>query len=149
MIFYGCTPHAHPFYSRGSDNSTLTEEDGIPYRQGWLWVPKGLIAKVLGSEHDSKVAGHFGLDKTVQFTRRNSWWPRMDADIVRYIQSCTSCQQDKSRRHHNYGLLSPPELPYALCKHINSNWRPTIYSAVDPNRRDHLLCIPVESLRFC
>ena len=37
----------------------------------------------------------------------------MDDDMIKYIQSCPNCQQDKSRRHRKYGLLSPLELPYA------------------------------------
>jgi hypothetical protein len=35
-------------------------EDGILYRKMKLWVPKDLIQTVLESEHDSKIAGHFG-----------------------------------------------------------------------------------------
>ena len=71
------------------------------------------MPEVLDSEHDSKVAGHFGQDKTIELIRRNFWWPKMDEQIIQYIQSCTNCQQDKSRRHKKYGLLSPLELPHA------------------------------------
>ena len=87
--------------------------DGILYRRARLWVPKGLIKTVLRSEHDSKVAGHFGQDKTIELIHRNFWWPKMDADIREYIRSCLECQQDKSRRHRQYGLLSPLEPPHA------------------------------------
>jgi hypothetical protein len=41
-------------------------EDGILYQKMKLWVPKDLIQTVLESEHDSKVAGHFGQDKTIE-----------------------------------------------------------------------------------
>ena len=37
----------------------------------------------------------------------------MNSDIIEYVRSCLECQQDKSRRHHQYGLLSPLELPQA------------------------------------
>jgi hypothetical protein len=38
----------------------LIVEDGILYQKMKLWVPKDLIMMVLESEHDSKIAGHFG-----------------------------------------------------------------------------------------
>jgi hypothetical protein len=44
-------------------------EDGILYRKMKLWVPKDLIQTVLESEHDSKIAGHFGQDKTIELIR--------------------------------------------------------------------------------
>jgi hypothetical protein len=38
----------------------LIVENGILYWKMKLWVPKDLIQTVLESEHDSKIAGHFG-----------------------------------------------------------------------------------------
>jgi hypothetical protein len=42
-----------------------------------LWVPddKDLLLKILESEHDTKVAGNMGQDKTIELIRRNFWWP--------------------------------------------------------------------------
>jgi hypothetical protein len=93
-------------------------EDGILYQKMKLWVPKDLIQTVLESEHDSKIAGHFGQDKTIELIRRNFWWPRMDKTIIDYIQSCVECQKDKAARHLKYGLLQPLELPYAPWRSI-------------------------------
>ena len=78
-----------------------------------LWVPCGLRKSVLESEHDSKVAGHMGQDKTKELVRRNFWWPRMDDDIVKYVQSCPECQKNKAARHQYYGLLQPLEPAFA------------------------------------
>ena len=96
-----------------SDDSLVTTEDDIIYRKEKLWVPRDLISSILKSEHDSKVAGHFGQDKTIELVRRNFWWPKMDQSIIEFIRSCPNCQKDKSRRHRQYGLLSPLELPHA------------------------------------
>ena len=96
-----------------ADDSLITLEDGILYRKGMLWVPRGMVPSVLKSEHDSKIAGHFGQDKTIELVRRYFWWPKMNEAIVDYIRSCPDCQKDKSRRHRQYGLLSPLELPHA------------------------------------
>jgi hypothetical protein len=91
----------------------LMVEDSILYQKMKLWVPKDLRATVLESEHDSKIAGHFGQDKTIELIRRNFWWPKMDEIIIDYIQSCPECQKDKAAWHQKYGLLQPLELPYA------------------------------------
>jgi hypothetical protein len=88
-------------------------EDGILYRKMKLWVPKDLIQTVLESEHNSRIAGHFGQDKTIELIRRHFWWPKMDETIIDYIQSCVECQKNKTAYHLKYGLLQPLELPYA------------------------------------
>jgi hypothetical protein len=91
----------------------LHEEDGILFRWLRLWIPSSLRDDVLVSEHDSKVAGHMGQDKMKELIRLNFWWPRMDEDIVKYIQACVECQRNKSAMHKSYGLLQPLELAYA------------------------------------
>ena len=78
-----------------------------------LWVPKGLVRQIIESEHDTKVAGHMGQDKTMELSRRNFWWPNMNERIIDFVRSCPECQQNKATRHLPYGLSSPLELPYA------------------------------------
>src|SRR5204862_7552038 len=94
--------------------------NGILYRKNLLWIPKDPAVKrsVLQSEHDSKVAGHFGQDKTIELIRRNFWWPHMDEEIIEYVRTCPECQKNKSRRHRPYGMLQPLELSYAPWKSI-------------------------------
>jgi len=65
------------------------------------------------SEHDTKVAGHMGQDKTIELIRRNFWWPKMNERITDFVRSCPECQKNKASRHQPYGLSSPLELPYA------------------------------------
>jgi len=91
----------------------LSCEKGLLYRRNLLWVPKGLVQQVIKSEHDTKVAGHMGQDKTIELIRRNFWWPKMNERIIDFVRSCAECQQNKAARHSPYGLSSPLELPYA------------------------------------
>jgi len=88
-------------------------ENDLLYRRNLLWVPEGLIQKVIESEHDTKVAGHMGQDKTIELIRRNFWWPKMNQRIIDFVRSCPECQRNKASRHQPYGLSSPLELPYA------------------------------------
>jgi len=87
--------------------------EGLLYRRNLLWVPEGLIQRVVESEHDTKVAGHMGQDKTIELIRRNFWWPKMNERIIDFVRSCPECQKNKAARHQPYGLTSPLELPYA------------------------------------
>jgi len=90
----------------------LSCENGLLYRRNLLWVPRERIQKVMESEHDTKVAGHMGQDKTIELIRRNFWWPKMNERIIDFVRSCPECQQNNASRHQPYGLSSPLELPY-------------------------------------
>jgi len=41
-------------------------EGGLVYRKNLLWIPNALIQQIMESEHDTKVAGHMGQDKTIE-----------------------------------------------------------------------------------
>jgi len=93
----------------------LDMDQGMVYRKGLLWVPNeiNIIKTILESEHDTKVAGHMGQDKTIELIRRNFWGPKMDEQIIDFVRSCTECQKDKAARHQPYGMLQPLELAYS------------------------------------
>jgi len=94
---------------------TLEIKNGLLYRKGMLWIPEDgkLIGTILESEHDSKIAGRMGQDKTIELIRRNFWWPGMDKRIIDYVRSCPERQKNKATRHHPYRLSSPLEHPFA------------------------------------
>ena len=93
----------------------LELKEELLYREGRLWVPEGrkIREQILESEHDTKVAGHMGQDKTIELVRRNFWWPKMNERIIDFVRSCPECQKNKASRHQPYGLTSPLELPYS------------------------------------
>lgn len=54
-----------------SPGKDVEQVEGLLYRKGRLWVPLSLRKQVLESEHDTKVAGHIGTDKTLELVTRN------------------------------------------------------------------------------
>jgi len=98
-----------------SELRILDMDQGMVYRKGLLWVPNeiNINKTILESEHDTKVAGHMGQDKTMELIRRNFWWPKMDEQIIDFVRSCADCQKDKAARHQPYGMLQPLELAYS------------------------------------
>ena len=57
-------------YIKPSEHLNVENGDILHYR-GRLYIPKPMINTILESEHDSKVTGHFGQDKTIELVRRN------------------------------------------------------------------------------
>jgi len=98
---------------RTVEEGILRIQNGMLHRKNKLWVPSELVQQIMESEHNTKVAGDMGQDKTIELVRRNFWWPKMNERIIDFVKSCPECQQNKASRHQPYGLSSPLELPYA------------------------------------
>jgi len=79
-----------------------------------VYVPEGLRDRIMQSEHDSKVAGHFGTERTMELLARNFHWPNMERDVRKYCNECDNCQRMMAPRHAKHGLLHPLEM---ACKH--------------------------------
>ena len=92
-------------------------------QQGLLYLQEGqatrlciprereLILLLLESHHDSRIAGHFGFEKTYDSLHRHFYWPAMTKTIRKFIESCTTCQRNKPRNHLPYGTLQPLPTP--------------------------------------
>jgi hypothetical protein len=58
-----------------------------------LW--RGVIALF----HNSIMAGHPGITKTIHAIAQYYWWPGMKDFITQYIKGCTTCQMHKVNTH--------------------------------------------------
>jgi len=87
-----------------------------------IYVPEGIRQRIIQSEHDSKVAGHFGRERTLELISRNSYWVNMERDIRKYCSECDICQRTKAPRHAKHGLLHPLELACKPWTHISTNF---------------------------
>ena len=90
------------------------------------WTPQGFLAfgsrvyvpdhndarlKVLKARHDSKLAGHPGITRTLELVSRDYIWNGLRNDIERYIRGCATCQRTKTSRQSPHGFLKPLEVP--------------------------------------
>jgi hypothetical protein len=87
--------------------------------KGRLYVPKGFRSKVLEKKHDSRIAGHFGTERTLEMITRNFYWPKIEDKVREYCNKCNSCQRTKSPQHAKHGLLHPLQLPSLPWTHIS------------------------------
>ena len=100
---------------KGSDKSFFSIDNSLLLYKQRLYIPDddSLKLNIAQDDHDSKCAGHLGMDKTTELMSRNFYWPKMAEWVADYVRSCHQCQQNKSARHAKYGLLQPLELPSA------------------------------------
>src|SRR5208282_6669074 len=53
------------------------------------------------------MAGHFGVERTLEKIQRSHTWPGIRRDVEVYIRKCVLCQRCNARNHAPYGHLVP------------------------------------------
>ena len=89
-------------------------EDDLLYTTGRrMYVPKwgNLRRDIMKECHDSKWAGHPGMQRTLALLEELYYWPHMRSDIEAYVKTCLVCQQDKIEQQVPAGLLQPLPIP--------------------------------------
>ncbi|XP_071740552.1 uncharacterized protein [Rutidosis leptorrhynchoides] len=86
------------------------EHDGFLFKDSRLCIPKDSIREMLIREaHGGGLAGHFGINKTLEILNEHFCWPCMDKDVKAVINRCATCFQAKSAFHK--GLYTPLPVP--------------------------------------
>jgi len=101
----------HYLYDQdGRRHSPYTLQEGFLFKGNKLCIPKGPIQKLLvKKEHRGGLAGHFGINKTIDMLKEHFFWSKMDGDIYDVIFMCSICQKAKSQFHQ--GLYTPFPIP--------------------------------------
>ena len=76
-------------------------KNGLIYRQftlrvktiSQLVVPSSLTDKVMTLAHESLMAGHLGIRKTIDHVVAEFFWPGICSDVTRFCKSCDICQR--------------------------------------------------------
>ena len=96
--------------SASDPNTDLSiSHDLVVDAQGRVYVPKDeeirtlLIAEV----HDSPMAGHFGMDRTLELLQRKWHWKGIQRDVREYVRTCSICQRAKHSTSKSPGELHP------------------------------------------
>ena len=94
-------------------------EGGLLWMKGRrLYIPQDaqLRRELLKEAHDTRWAGHPGIERMHALLSKDFYWPKMFDDVEAYVRSCLTCQTDKVERRRPAGLLQPlpvPERPWA------------------------------------
>ena len=61
------------------------EMDGVLYYEDRPYLPKIIKTKIISRDYHDPLAGHFGVEKTIQLIARKYYWPSLQADIKAYV----------------------------------------------------------------
>ena len=75
--------------------------------KGRLYVPEGFRKEVLKKEHDSKIAGHFGRERTMELITRNFYWPKLEDDVQSLLQQLRLMSKNKKSTTCQTWFITP------------------------------------------
>lgn len=121
-------------------------EDGVLLYDGRLYVPPCLHTTLIQRHHNNPLAGHLGVEKTLDLVKRYYYWPDppktaktdpansappgMRKSVEDYIQACAICKRSKAPRHKPHGKLSPLPIPTHKWKDLSMNF----FTGLPPSR---------------
>lgn len=76
-------------YIRTEHYSGTPEQEALTWK---LWIPEKLRSSLITRFHNSPLASHGGMGKTLELIRRHFYWPGMVTDVRDYIHSCETCK---------------------------------------------------------
>ena len=77
---------------------------------------------ILHDNHDSKIARHFEIYRTLEQLKHNYHQHKMEKDIKNYVQACDTWQRDKTSRYCWFRELEPLEVHYQPWSSISMDW---------------------------
>ena len=94
------------------DSRLKQTEDGLILYEDLIYIPRHLPLreKIMKLHHDSTLAGHPGIAKTLELITRNYWWPGIRGYVKKYTQGCRICQETKVKRG-SHAPLQPNAIP--------------------------------------
>lgn len=82
-------------------------------------VSKERRTELLQENHDSPTAGHSGAYKTYWRIHNKFYWPKMKADVNRYVRNCRMCGECKVERKSPAGLMGAKPVPVCSWKVVS------------------------------
>jgi hypothetical protein len=95
---------------------------GIILINNKIYVPEENRIKILELRHDAKLAGHFGITRTINLIRRNYWWPSLNTYVKDYIKTCNTCCRAKTSKSAKSGELQPLPIPKGPWKDVSMDF---------------------------
>lgn len=71
-------------------------------------VPKSEVLRVLKEVHDSPLAGHYGVERTLHKLIPRYYWSGMRQQVAEYVARCIDCQRYKITNLKPQGLVQTP-----------------------------------------
>ena len=100
------------------------DKDGLLRYGKAIYVPDGgaVREELIRKCHDDVLAGHFGVDKTLELLKRKYHWHGMATEVSDYVKTCDICQRVKVYRHRPYGELQSLPVPEGPWKELTMDF---------------------------
>ena len=93
-----------------SNFGSFTLQDGFLFKGNKLCIIKSPIRDLIIEEaHGGVLAGHLGINKSLEILKDHFYWPKMGGDAHKVISRCNICYMAKSYFHQ--GLYTPLLVP--------------------------------------
>lgn len=98
------------------------QQDDYLFKGNCLCIPRcSLREAILIEAHDSYLGGHFGQNKTLAIIKERFYWPKMEKEVMRYVQKCHVCHKAKGHSH-NAGLYTSLPIPHAPWQDVSMDF---------------------------
>ena len=99
---------------------------------GLVYVPEPYKKEVFADHHETLVAGHQGIEKTIARITRNYYWPHLYDYVQTAIRKCDTCLRNKASRHKKHGLLRPLQAPDSAWSSVAMDFITKLPKSQDP-----------------
>ena len=88
-----------------------SQNQGLLCYQNRFWIPESMRTDLIKEVHTQPLVGHPGVAKTLALLKRQFYWPRMDKEVLRYVNNCHDCRRAKAFTDTYNGVLIPLPIP--------------------------------------
>ncbi|VFQ74456.1 unnamed protein product [Cuscuta campestris] len=134
----------HGEYQRGVLQPPFSVINGVLYYNTRLCISgeSDLRLELLKEYHASHTGGHTGVHRTFQRLAQSFYWPKMRADVRRFVASCQTCQTTKFSTQPPSGLLQPLPIPVQIWEDISMDF----ITGLPPSRGSSVIFVVVDRL---
>lgn len=128
----------------GNQNQAFSVRNGLIFYHHRYYVSpfSSLIPKLLQEAHDSPMAGHAGIKRTLVRLATIYFWPNMCKSVEQHIATCLICQQTKYSTQPPAGLLQPLPPPAQVWEAVTMDF----ITGLPPSRGYTVILVVVDRL---
>ncbi|EFA85602.1 hypothetical protein PPL_01385 [Heterostelium album PN500] len=118
------TIHPSKYYK----SKSVKTEGKLKYFEDKIVIPqvRSIIKRILFIYHDSLLAGHHGIEQTLELISRHFIWEGIAKDVTNYVKACHTCNKATDARGQSIGKLQPLIVPTKCFESISMDFIPLI-----------------------
>jgi hypothetical protein len=88
-----------------------SQNKGLLYYQNRFWIPESIYTDLIKEVHTQPLVDHPGVAKTLALLKRQFYWPRIDKEVLYYINNYHDYQYTKAFTDIYNSMLIPLLIP--------------------------------------